>query len=118
MSNLNFYETLYLTRPDISEDELAKVQKRLDDTISNHEGEIIKSEKWDERDLAYTIGDYTKGVYYILVYKSLSSVVKEIEKNLRFFNTDVLRFITLNIQDEMALREQVSTQEQTDNGGI
>ncbi len=118
MSNLNFYETLYLTRPDISEDELSKVQKRLDDTISNHEGEIIKSEKWDERDLAYTIGDYTKGVYYILVYKSLSSVVKEIEKNLRFFNTDVLRFITLNIQEEMALREQVSTQEQTDNGGI
>jgi len=118
MSNLNFYETLYLTRPDISEDELSKVQKRLDDTISNHEGEIIKSEKWDERDLAYTIGDYTKGVYYILVYKSLSSVVKEIEKNLRFFNTDVLRFITLNIQDEMALREQASTQEQTDNGGI
>ncbi len=118
MSNLNFYETLYLTRPDISEDELSKVQKRLDDTISNHEGEIIKSEKWDERDLAYTIGDYTKGVYYILVYKSLSSVVKEIEKNLRFFNTDVLRFITLNIQDEMAPREQASTQEQTDNGGI
>ncbi len=118
MSNLKFYETFYLTRPDISEDELSRVQKRLDDTISNHEGEIIKSEKWDERDLAYEIGDYTKGVYYILVYKSLPSVVKEIEKNLRFFNTDVLRFITLSIEEETAPREQVSTEEQTDNGGI
>ena len=118
MPKRNYYETFYLTRPDLPEDELSRVQKRLGETISNHEGEVIKSERWDERDLAYRIGDYTKGVYYILVYKSLPSVVKEIEKNLRFFNTDVLRFMTLNIPEVSALLEKSSTAEQTESEGI
>jgi small subunit ribosomal protein S6 len=118
MSYHKYYETFYVTRPDLSEDELSRVQKRLEDAISNHDGKIFKSEKWDERDLAYMLRDYKKGVYYILVYESLPAVVKEIEKNMKFFNTDVLRYITLNIAEEKAIMEQAATDEQSDTGGI
>jgi ribosomal protein S6 len=44
--------------------------------------------------------------------------VGEIEKNLRFFNTDVLRFITLNITEEKALAEKGSSEIRSNNGGI
>jgi small subunit ribosomal protein S6 len=80
------------------------VQSRLSETISKHDGEIIRSEKWKERDLAYRIGEYKKGIYYLLIYRSLPNAVNEMEKNLRFFNIDVLRFITLNIDEDEALR--------------
>lgn len=115
---LRYYETLYLTRPDLTEEELAKVQTRLSETISRHDGEIIRSEKWKERDLAYSISDYKKGIYYLLIYKSLPNAVNEMEKNLRFFNTDVLRFITLNIDEDEAIRETDSSKMTGDNGGI
>ena len=55
MSKLNYYETLYLTRPDLTDDELAKVQARINDAVSNHEGEVFKSDKWAERNLAYRV---------------------------------------------------------------
>lgn len=115
---LRYYETLYLTRPDLTEEELAKVQSRLSETISRHDGEIIRSEKWKERDLAYSISDYKKGIYYLLIYKSLPNAVNEMERNLRFFNTDVLRFITLNIDESEAIRETDSSKMTGDNGGI
>lgn len=118
MHKLRYYETLYLTRPDLTEEELAKVQTRLSETISRHDGEIIRSEKWKERDLAYSISDYKKGIYYLLIYKSLPNAVNEMEKNLRFFNTDVLRFITLNIDEDEAIRETDSSKMTGDNGGI
>jgi small subunit ribosomal protein S6 len=105
MPKLNYYETLYLTRPDLTEEELNKVQGRLKETIANHEGEILKSEKWAERNLAYRIKHYTKGIYYILVYRALPSVVAEIEKNLNFFNSEVLRFVTVRIKEESALKD-------------
>ncbi len=117
MKGLRYYETLYLTRPDLTEEELAKVQNRLHETISRHDGEILKSEKWKERDLAYRIGDHKRGIYYLLVYKSMPSAVNEMEKNLRFFNTDVLRFITLNIEEDEASPATESSSTNSENGG-
>ncbi len=118
MRKLRYYETLYLTRPDLTDDELSKVQGRLSETISKHDGEIIRSEKWKERDLAYRIGDHNRGIYYLLIYKSLPGAVNEMEKNLRFFNTDVLRFITLSIDEGEARRGADSSEMTTNEGDI
>ncbi|MGH7801363.1 MAG: 30S ribosomal protein S6 [Thermodesulfobacteriota bacterium] len=117
MTELNYYETLYLIRPDLTEDELGKVQEKLKEAIANNEGEIYKSEKWSERNLAYRIGKFTKGVYHILIYKALPSVVTEVEKNLRFFNTDVLRFMTVRIKKETALSEKAASEMHLEEGG-
>lgn len=104
MASSKYYETLYLVRPDLTEDELNKIQERLRGIIGNHGGEILKSEKWAERNIAYNIGNYSKGVYYILLYTALPSVVAEIEKNLRLLKSDALRFATIKVKKEMALK--------------
>ena len=118
MPRFNFYETFYLIRPDLSEEEASRVNERLKVSLSNHMGEIIRFEKWDERDLAYRIGDYTRGVYYLMVYRSQPSAAGEIEKNLRFLNTDVLRFMTLNISEEKALSGKGSSSNNSSNGEV
>ncbi|MFI5324120.1 MAG: 30S ribosomal protein S6, partial [Thermodesulfobacteriota bacterium] len=46
---------------------------------------------WAQRELAYEIKNYTRGVYYIMIFKALPGVVAELEKHLRFYNSDVLR---------------------------
>ena len=53
MASPKYYETLYLVRPDLTEEELNKIQERLRGIIANHQGEILKSEKWAERNIAY-----------------------------------------------------------------
>ncbi|NIP31730.1 MAG: 30S ribosomal protein S6 [Candidatus Dadabacteria bacterium] len=90
------YETLYLVRPDLKEEDLAKIQQKITDGINNNQGEIIKSEKWADRELAYSINDYTKGTYHILIYQALPDVVADIEKILNFHRNDVLRFMSVN----------------------
>lgn len=102
----NCYETLYVVRPDLKEDELSKIQSKLPEFIAAHEGEIMKSDKWAERELAYEIQDHKRGTYYILIFKALPTVTKDIEKHLRFYNTDVLRFMTVRIDEEVAVREK------------
>lgn len=118
MPRFNFYETFYLTRPDLAEQDVSRLNERLKESLSNHKGEIMRFGKWDERDLAYRIADYTRGVYYIMVYRSQPSAAIEIEKNLRFFNTDVLRFMTLNISEEEALSEKGSSDNNSNNGEV
>ena len=109
----NYYETLYVVRPDLKEEELSKIQSKLPEFIQAHEGEVMKSDKWAERELAYEIQDHKRGTYYILIYKALPTVTREIEKHLRFYNTDVLRFMTTKINEEVAVREKNAASEKS-----
>ncbi len=109
-----YYETFYLVRPDLGEEELNTIQSKLEDVITKNEGEILKSEKWGERELAYEINKYTKGVYYLTIYKALPSAAQEIEKLLRFHNTDVLRFITVRLDEEEVATEEETTKTVTE----
>ena len=97
-----FYETLYLVRPDISPDDLTVIQNKVTSTITSANGEISRDEKWAERDLAYPINDYTRGTYYIVEFKALPNVIAGIEKHLAFHNVDVLRFMTISIDEPSA----------------
>lgn len=104
----SYYETLYVIRPDLKEEDLAKIQQKLLDSISANEGSILRDEKWSERDLAYEIQDHKRGIYYILVFKALPNASKEVEKHLQFYKTDVLRFMTMKITEEAANKNNVS----------
>ena len=108
-----YYETLYVVRPDIKEEELAKIQQKLDEALAANEGEVIRSDKWAQRELAYEIKDYTKGIYYIIVFKALPGAAAELERHLRFYNTDVLRFMTVVISENATKREKAAPETKT-----
>ena len=96
------YETLYLVRPDLSSEDLTTIQDKVTKAIKSGEGEMTRDEKWAERDLAYPINDFTRGTYYIVEFKALPNVIATIEKHLAFHNTDVLRFMTINVEEPSA----------------
>ena len=94
------YETLYLVRPDISPEDLLTIQNRVEQSVTGNGGEIIKSEKWAERDLAYRIENYTRGTYYIAVYAAEPKAVTDIERYFNLSKNNVLRFMTVNYIEE------------------
>ena len=98
----NFYETLYLVRPDIGEDELSAIRGKLASALKDNEAETIKDEKWSERDLAYEVNGYRRGAYHILTYKALPGAPAALEKHLGFHKSDIMRFITVSVDEDQA----------------
>ena len=94
------YETLYLVRPDISPEDLLTIQNRVEQSVAGNSGEMIKFEKWAERDLAYRIENYTRGTYYIAVYAADSGAVTDIERYFNLSKNNVLRFMTVKYIEE------------------
>lgn len=94
------YETLYLVRPDISPEDLLTIQNRVERSVAGNGGEMIKSEKWAERDLAYRIENYTRGTYYIAVYTAEPKAVTDIERYFNLSKNNVLRFMTVKYIEE------------------
>lgn len=93
------YETTFITRAEMTDDGLKALQERLAGVVGQYKGELVLSEDWGKRRLAYPIQKETRGQYTYMVYSGQGDVVHEIERNLRL-NEHVLRFLSVNLENE------------------
>jgi small subunit ribosomal protein S6 len=93
------YETTFITRSEISDDAQKALVERLSSVVANFGGEVVLSEDWGRRKMAYPIQKESRGLYTYVVYTGKGDVVHEMERNLRL-NEHVLRFLTVNLASE------------------
>jgi len=93
------YETTFITRSELSDDALKTIQERLTQVVASFSGEVVLTEDWGKRKLAYPIQKESRGHYSYFVYSGKGDVVHEIERNLRLHD-HVLRFLTVNLEQE------------------
>lgn len=93
------YETTFITRGELSDDNLKVLQERLNGVVSQYGGEVVLTEDWGKRKLAYPIEKETRAQYTYFVYTGKGDVVHEVERNLRLHD-HVLRFLSVNLEKE------------------
>ena len=91
------YETLFIVRPDIDEDDLNKVVGRVEDVVKSNEGTIVESQVWGKKRLAYEVKKCTEGIYIKINFDAPPAVVEKLRDHFRF-NEDVIR--DLVVRDE------------------
>ena len=98
---LRRYETIFITHPELSEEDHTELEKKLRSTITAMKGDAIKLDDWGSRKLGYEIGRNSRGRYFLLDYLAGSDLVREIERNLRL-NDRVLKFQTVKVTDRVS----------------
>lgn len=93
------YETTFITRPEMTDDQLRALQEKLKEVVGQFKGGLISEEDWGTRKLAYKIEKESRGRYTHYVYTGTGNVVAEMERNLRL-NEHVLRFLSVNVAEE------------------
>ncbi|OFZ18769.1 MAG: 30S ribosomal protein S6 [Bdellovibrionales bacterium GWB1_55_8] len=93
------YETTMITRSELSDDALKALQEKLAGVVTEFGGEIVLTEDWGRRKLAYPIQKESRGHYNYFVYSGKGEIVHEIERHLRL-HEHVLRFLTVNLEKE------------------
>lgn len=93
------YETTFITRSELSDDGLKALQDRLSQVVGSFAGEVVLTEDWGKKKMAYPIQKENRGHYTYFVYSGKGDVVHEIERNLRL-HEHVLRFLTVNLAEE------------------
>ena len=92
------YETIFILRPDSGEPQIKEAIKRYEGIIAAGAGEMIETEEWGSRELAYKIKGERRGFYVRLDYVSPGPVMNEVERNLRISDT-VLRYLSVLVDD-------------------
>jgi len=91
---LRRYETIFILRPDLGETSQKDTIKRFEGIIANSGGDLIETEEWGFRELAYRIKGERRGFYIRLDYGGNGATMNEIERNLKLSDT-VLRYLSV-----------------------
>ncbi len=105
------YETLFILRPDLGDAQIKDIIKRFEGIVSSGGGEIIETDEWGFRELAYRIKGERRGYYTRLDYASEAGVMNEVERNLKLQDS-VLRYLSVLVDAETDVakaREDVDT---------
>ena len=95
MTNHQFYyETMYILRPDIAEDEVIKHIEKYNKLLEELGGKILDSQMRGKRRLAYQISKHREGIYVQLSHQGDGQHIFKIEKAMRL-SEDVIRYLTV-----------------------
>ena len=93
------YELVLIVHPELDENAFNEVLERVTNWITDSKGEVIATDLWGKRTLAYPIRKLTEGQYVLLNIRIDPSFGVELERNLRFLEP-IIRFSLIAKQDQ------------------
>ena len=115
---LNHYETVFITTPVLSEQQIKEAVEKFKNTITDNGGTIEHEEAWGLRKLAYPIQKKSTGFYQLLEFNADPSVIAKLEINFRR-DERIIRFLTFRMDkyaaEYAAKRRSVKSKEVKEN---
>ena len=79
---MNNYELMVIFTPVLSEEEFKAAQKKYADLVTENGGEVLHSNPWGLKSLAYPIAKKTTGLYWVIEYKAPTSFNEKLKIQL------------------------------------
>ena len=93
---MNHYETVFIATPVLSDIQTKDLFGKFQGVITENGGQIISSEDWGLRKLAYPIQKKTTGFYYLIEFEGEGDLVEKLETQYRR-DERVIRFLTFRM---------------------
>ncbi len=92
------YESTFIARHDMSSQQVEALAETLTELVTENGGEVVKTEFWGLKTLAYRIKKNRKGHYVHFNLNAPPASVQELERNMNL-NEDVLRYLTVRVEE-------------------
>ena len=117
MSEKPYYETMYILRPDIPEEEVDSHLKKYSEILEKCGTEVLDSQMRGKRRLAYPIAKHKEGIYVQLSHKGNGQQVVTLEKAMRL-SEDVIRYLTVKQHGPLPTPKSASKEDELEKSEI
>jgi small subunit ribosomal protein S6 len=99
------YELMLVLRPDTPDEQVQALLDRATRSIAAAGGQIVKVSPWGRRRLAYPIGQYREGSYFLVLFDAPADAVLELERFLNI-TEEVMRHLVTRVERPTSRRPQ------------
>ncbi len=82
------YEVMYILNPTLSAEELTALVDRYTELIVSRGGEVLKTDRWERRQMAYEIRGQREGYYVVVEFTAEPALEAELARQMKL--TEVL----------------------------
>lgn len=97
---LREYETIFLVKPDLTDDNVDKLKERLRGIVGRESGKVLRFTVWGKKKTLYPIAKQPRALYIHMSYLGAGKLVAEIERNLRNID-EVTRYVSVKVAEEV-----------------
>ena len=98
------YETLFVVKPTLTEEEIAATITKVKDILAKEGAELVGTNDMGMRKLAYPVEKHARGYYTVLFYKAEGTIINELERNLKI-SEDVIKFLSVKYSKNKELTQ-------------
>jgi small subunit ribosomal protein S6 len=106
--NLNLYEEVLILDPDLDNRTREELVTKVKGLITGEGGEILKTETWGQRKLAYELNKREKGYYILLYFKAPPSSIVKVERLCRV-SEHIIKFMIIRFKKKKHLTAIMSS---------
>ena len=92
-----FYESIFIARQELGEKDLENTVENFKKILENNNANLVDTESWGLRNLAYKIEKNKKGHYIVLKIDGNGPAIQELERNMRI-DENVIRYLSLKTE--------------------
>jgi small subunit ribosomal protein S6 len=90
---LREYETLFLVKPDVSDEAVERIKERIRTAVGRDGGKVLKFTHWGKKKTAFPVAGQTRAIYVHANFLGSPTSVAEVERNLAIVE-EVTKYIT------------------------
>ncbi|NTX01223.1 30S ribosomal protein S6 [Myxococcus sp. CA040A] len=97
---LREYETIFLVKPDLTDDNVDKLKERVRGIVDREGGKVLRFTVWGKKKTLFPVAKQPRAIYVHASYLGGAKLVAEIERNLKNLD-EVTRYISVKLADEV-----------------
>lgn len=97
-SFLREYETVFLVKPDLTDENVDVVKGKVRDIVNREGGKFLRFTIWGKKKTMYPVAKQPRAIYLHAHYLGKSNLVAEVERNLRILD-EVSRYMSKRLAD-------------------
>jgi small subunit ribosomal protein S6 len=100
---LRFYETTIVLSPQADDATIGREVDKVTQTVAAAEGQMVTTQRWGVKRMAYPIQKHSQACYVHFVYQSPPAVPGKLESMFRI-NENILRHLTVLVEGPLTFR--------------
>ncbi|MDR0498218.1 MAG: 30S ribosomal protein S6 [Holophagales bacterium] len=95
---MRHYESIFIAAPTLTEEQADELVKYFEGIIAEQGGELLKTDHWGRKKLAYDVQKFSEGYYTLFEMTAGSKLIAELERRYRNHES-VIKYLSVRMDE-------------------